>query len=682
MDYLASFIMVGLFALYVHSLYPEISGGDTGELLSAACEFGVAHPPGYPLFTILSALTIKMSNYGSPAWRVNLLNAFFSALAGGILAHVVHKQTSQISSAILIVALFSVNRLTWTWSVAAEVFSLNNLFLAILLYLSFTLDKVSHKKKLKVAYKGAFVCALALCNQHTCVIYLIFLIPWTLIKLFQHRLLNIWSLFVLTWCFLMGLLPYMYLPVSSYRNTSRWTWGDQRTFSGFFTHLTRAEYGTFDLGKDEEGLGLLNGLKIYVIHQCVTLTPITPVLFLLSTWSAASRMKNRLSCTLVHMVMVLSYVVFFSWRANLNVSNPLMLGVVERFWMQSDLVIAFLAALTYGDMTASIKFSFFRQMFHFFAVVALVFQVHRNYNRCNKSNNTVVYDFSLSVMEGFPPNSTVLTRGDLSSTTFHYLHLCNNVRPDLKMFDQELLTYEWSVPMLRHHHPGIIFPGDFLHLENKVYSDGTISFNFLKFLDANYKNGPIFACIGVQEHEPSWQTDYDIWPYGVCSQFIKKISRFGLKKWVKKAGYIAFNWTHPHNGFPDTSWEKVATDEMWNAKINLPLYLYENAEQTSNPKEKKRLLLNAYTLYMDAVTEHQDFPMYWHKNYALVCTKLLNIEHDLDKELLLRKSIFHLQTYVNSDPVDDQLSNIVEAIKSLKRYGRQLGIRSNKNKKG
>lgn len=321
-------------------------------------------------------------------------------------------------------------------------------------------------------------------------------------------------------------------------------------------------------------------------------------------------------------------------------------------------------------------------MFHFFSVVALVFQAHRNYNRCNKSNNTVVYDFGLSVMDSFPPNSTVLTRGDLSSTTFHYLHLCNNVRPDLKLFDQELLTYEWSVPMLRHHHPGIAFPGDFLHLKNKVYSDGRTSFNFLKFLDANYEKGPLFACIGVQVHEPSWQAKYEIWPYGVCSRFIKKASPFGLKKWVKKTGHVAFNWTHSHIGHPETSWEKVASDEMWNAKINLPLYLYESAEQSSHEKEKKRLLLHAYTLYMDAVTKHKDFPMYWHKNYALVCTKLLNMEHDLDNELLLRKSIFHLQTYANSDPDDDQLSSILEAIKSLKQYGRQLGIRLNKSKKG
>ena len=47
--------------------------------------------------------------------------------------------------------------------------------------------------------------------------------------------------------FTVGLLPYIYLPLSAYYNQARWTWGDQRTISGVYKHLLRTEYGTFDL---------------------------------------------------------------------------------------------------------------------------------------------------------------------------------------------------------------------------------------------------------------------------------------------------------------------------------------------------------------------------------------------------------------------------------------------------
>ena len=39
--------------IYYLTMYPSLAGGDSGELMTVAVEFGVAHPPGYPLITIL-----------------------------------------------------------------------------------------------------------------------------------------------------------------------------------------------------------------------------------------------------------------------------------------------------------------------------------------------------------------------------------------------------------------------------------------------------------------------------------------------------------------------------------------------------------------------------------------------------------------------------------------------------
>lgn len=59
--------------------------------------------------------------------------------------------------------------------------------------------------------------------------------------------LSLGSLLKLSLYFCVGLLPYVYLPVSSYLNQARWTWGDQTTLLGFLTHFLREEYGTFSL---------------------------------------------------------------------------------------------------------------------------------------------------------------------------------------------------------------------------------------------------------------------------------------------------------------------------------------------------------------------------------------------------------------------------------------------------
>jgi hypothetical protein len=47
-----------LFA-YVRTGYTSLAGGDSGELAAEACALGVAHPPGYPLLTLLGAAALR-----------------------------------------------------------------------------------------------------------------------------------------------------------------------------------------------------------------------------------------------------------------------------------------------------------------------------------------------------------------------------------------------------------------------------------------------------------------------------------------------------------------------------------------------------------------------------------------------------------------------------------------------
>ena len=54
----------------------------------------------------------------------------------------------------------------------------------------------------------------------------------------------------------------------------------------------------------------------------------------------------------------------------------------------------------------------------------------------------------------------------------------------LSLFTQ-VLTYDWSVQMMREAYPGIKFPGHHMHLQTGILKDGTRVFNFEHFLDAN-----------------------------------------------------------------------------------------------------------------------------------------------------------------------------------------------------
>src|ERR1700724_966195 len=58
--------------LYFLTAARDIVVGDTPELITAAVTFGVAHPPGYPLFSMLGHL-FSLLPFGSIPFRVNLL---------------------------------------------------------------------------------------------------------------------------------------------------------------------------------------------------------------------------------------------------------------------------------------------------------------------------------------------------------------------------------------------------------------------------------------------------------------------------------------------------------------------------------------------------------------------------------------------------------------------------------
>ena len=78
------FFGLAVLVVYTLTLYPSVPGGDSGELIVAAYKLGVAHPPGYPLFTLLAKASTLIP-VGTIAWRVNLLTAVLGALAATVL---------------------------------------------------------------------------------------------------------------------------------------------------------------------------------------------------------------------------------------------------------------------------------------------------------------------------------------------------------------------------------------------------------------------------------------------------------------------------------------------------------------------------------------------------------------------------------------------------------------------
>ncbi len=71
-------VFLASLSLYIHTLAPDVLPADSGEYQLVAAVLGVAHPPGYPLHTLLGWLMTQLP-IGTLPWRVNLLSALMAA---------------------------------------------------------------------------------------------------------------------------------------------------------------------------------------------------------------------------------------------------------------------------------------------------------------------------------------------------------------------------------------------------------------------------------------------------------------------------------------------------------------------------------------------------------------------------------------------------------------------------
>ncbi|NXC12442.1 TM260 protein, partial [Corythaeola cristata] len=634
----------------------------------------VAHPPGYPLFTLLAKLAMGLLPLGSPAYRVNLLCGFLGAAAASLLFYTVFRLSGSYAGGILAAGVFSFSRLTWQWSITAEVFSLNNLFVGLLMALTAHFEEASTaKERSKVSKLGAFCCGLSLCNQHTIVLYIACIVPWVLSRLFRRTELSPGHLLKLSLCFLAGLLPYLYLLASSYLNRARWTWGDQTTFQGFLTHFLREEYGTFNLAKSETGCSMTEMLIFQLAQMKSELSLPVLALALVACVSTALPTKQQKSAVIwLFTGMLCLYSLFFAWRANLDITKPLFLGVVERFWLQSSAVVAVLAGLGLAVLASVgstvLKGSRALPWLEWLSALGLVIsQIRTNYSACDQSNNYVVDKFARNLLSSMPTGAVILLRGDLPGNALRYVHYCEGMRPDITLVDQEMMTYKWYLPKLAKHLPGVYFPGNRWNPVEGVLPDGTLAFNLHRFLKVN-KHKEVFVCIGLHEGDSTWRRGYSLWPWGTCEKLVPSDVVFDPGEWIHRTRNL-YNWTEDYGSFKPSSWEAVANEEMWQARMKTAFFIFDLAETASVTAEvKSQLYTFAYNSYKEIVNSHPNHPVNWHKNYAITCERMLRLRRvDADPEALLSETVKHFLLYAEKAEDDPQRQDILQAVKHLKK---------------
>ena len=177
------------FAVYLGTLAPGVTLENAGELLTASHGLGVPHPPGYPAWTLLAAIWQRIVPFHNIAWRVNLMCAFFGALAVGLLALLISKsgrvmasrcgfmqgrETGAgldwiiLASSVSAAGMLAFSPAMWSQSVITEAWTLNVFLLVAILVLVYRWS--FEPERCWRLYLAGFLWGISLTNHQTLVL--------------------------------------------------------------------------------------------------------------------------------------------------------------------------------------------------------------------------------------------------------------------------------------------------------------------------------------------------------------------------------------------------------------------------------------------------------------------------------------------------------------------------------
>jgi len=123
-------VFLAALALYVGTLAPTILPADSGEFQIVGPLLGVAHPPGYALFTLL-AKAFSLLPLGEVAWRVNLMGAVTGALALVVVGQTARRIGGTPWAGIVAAGALGFSTTFWAQSTTINIRALTILFAAL-----------------------------------------------------------------------------------------------------------------------------------------------------------------------------------------------------------------------------------------------------------------------------------------------------------------------------------------------------------------------------------------------------------------------------------------------------------------------------------------------------------------------------------------------------------------------
>ncbi len=441
---LASGVGLTAFLLYLRTMAPSVACifCDSLEFQLVTYRLGIAHPTGYPLYTLLGKL-FTFIPLGDIAYRVNLMSALFAALTVALL-YLTMRLALEFRLAALVGALvLALSPVFWSQAIIAEVYTLNSMFVALTLFLLLRWKDAVEESKEADLRPVALVYGFSLTHHRTMLLLapaMAVFILWVDRGLLKREWARLAPLF------LAPLLLYLYIPIRGvYTSSLDGTYVN--TLSGFIKQVTAGGYGVFLTGESR-------GLAFYftLFRQQFTLVGLA-----LGLWGLFWFFRRPKVLLLLGLAGVANFVFLLGYRV-----SDIEVFFIPLFLLWACFLGGGLALLWQGVVALWERFSSLKRIrrsgYAAFLILSGLLPLYLgagNYEVVNLSKEWGAHDYGVDILS-LPLEEDAVVVGILGETTLlRYFQETEGLRPEIMTVaaDKESLRLEVVEQQLAAGHP-------------------------------------------------------------------------------------------------------------------------------------------------------------------------------------------------------------------------------------
>lgn len=533
--------IVAMFALlvYLRTLAPTVSFIDSGELAAVACTLGIAHPTGYPLFTLLGWIFAQLPLGSEEIVRLNVMAAIFCAtgvfffflLMHFLLSLLVQRLSSLpkgirhsehsvvLAASVGASLLLAFSETYWSQAVAIEVYALHTLFLGLVSYAFIRAafyDQYSRAREMplwidqsKWWWAFAFFLGLSFTNHMTTIL----LAPGFVFLYFatQGNNRRSWKrIGVMSVPFLVGLSVYLYLPIRA-AQVPVLNWGNPTSLERLFWHLSGKQYRVWIFSSMETAGRQLT----YFLESLPGEHGFAGLLLAFLGTVVLWRSNIKLG---VGILVLFATCVFYS--INYDIHD------IDSYFLLAYFCVALLAGaglLKLGlVLVGRIKSP--APVLVMIGLMPLVL----HYGSADESENYLVEDYTMNMFNSLQPRALILSfQWDYWLSASYYYQFVKDVRPDVAVVDKELLRRSWYFAELEQRYPWLLdesrtevdaFLRELYKFERDLpYDPSVIQSRFVEmirsFVRRSMENRPVYV---TAEIEPEFTAGLQAVPEGLA----------------------------------------------------------------------------------------------------------------------------------------------------------------------